>query len=99
MDRPSNKGMKRKSTDSAFDRRYGDYTIPNVPPRFISISGSKIMKYSSVHRQFLNETAAFSSLPREVFCKVVSFLGPTSMSLCALGQVSREHRNIMASIG
>lgn len=99
MDRLSNKGKKRKSTDDAVDRCYGYHTAPPiVPSRFIS--RSKTMKASSSpgYHQRSNETATFS-LPQEVFCKVVSFLGPTSTSLCCLSQVSREYRQIMALIG
>ena len=43
--------------------------------------------------------ASYGSLPQEVFCNMVGYLGPTSSTLCALGQVNRNHRGMMRSIG
>jgi hypothetical protein len=43
--------------------------------------------------------ASFSSLPYELFCNVVSYLGPTSASLCALHQVDRDHHAKLTTIG
>ena len=47
----------------------------------------------------LEHPASFVSLPREIFCNIVSYLGPTSSSLCTLSQVTREHNAILTSIG
>ena len=46
-----------------------------------------------------NAEASFTSLPQELFCKIVAFIGPTSNSLCALGQITRDHRAVMTTIG
>jgi hypothetical protein len=43
--------------------------------------------------------ACLASLPLELFCNVVAYLGPTSTSLCSLCQVSRHHNVVMTSIG
>jgi len=43
--------------------------------------------------------ASYSSMPRELFCNIVAYLGPTSSSLCALSQVTRDHNSIMTTIG
>ena len=45
------------------------------------------------------EEASLASLPVELFCSVVAYLGPTSSSLCALCRVSRHHNAVMTSIG
>ena len=45
------------------------------------------------------EEASLASLPVELFCNVVAYLGPTSSSLCALCRVSRHHNAVMTSIG
>jgi hypothetical protein len=43
--------------------------------------------------------ACIASLPLELFCNVVAYLGPTSSSLCSLCGVSRSLRTIMTTIG
>ena len=43
--------------------------------------------------------ASFSTLPHELFCNVISYLGPTSSSLCALHQVNRDHHTKLTTIG
>jgi len=43
--------------------------------------------------------ATFLSLPQELFCKIVAYIGPTSSSLCTLSQVTRDHRAMMTTIG
>ena len=43
--------------------------------------------------------ACLASLPVELFCNVVAYLGPTSSSLCTLCRVSRAHNIVMTSIG
>eukprot|EP00578_Thalassiosira_sp_NH16_P024255 CAMPEP_0181101220 /NCGR_PEP_ID=MMETSP1071-20121207/13632_1 /TAXON_ID=35127 /ORGANISM="Thalassiosira sp., Strain NH16" /LENGTH=295 /DNA_ID=CAMNT_0023184045 /DNA_START=293 /DNA_END=1180 /DNA_ORIENTATION=- len=43
--------------------------------------------------------ASFAALPRELFCNIVAYLGPTSSSLCSLSQVTRDHNAILTSIG
>ena len=43
--------------------------------------------------------ACFANIPLELFCNVVSYLGPTSSSLCALCVVSMAHNAIMTTIG
>ncbi|KAL7542022.1 hypothetical protein ACHAXR_011449 [Thalassiosira sp. AJA248-18] len=93
----TNKG-KRKSAGEAAAAHYSI-----VPPRFISC---KMMR-SSIDRRPRPVTpwiekpaeACFASLPRELFCNIVAYLGPTSSSLCTMSQVTRDHQVIMATIG
>jgi len=50
-------------------------------------------------QQPVAEEACFASLPRELFCNIVAYLGPTSSSLCSLSRVSRDHNAVMTTIG
>jgi hypothetical protein len=91
---------KRKSAGEAAAAYY-DYGI--VPPRFISC---KMMRMTiAPPRPKISwaveppAEASFASLPRELFCNIVAYLGPTSSSLCILNQVSRDHNVIMTTIG
>jgi hypothetical protein len=45
------------------------------------------------------EGACLASLPVELFCNVVAYLGPTSSSLCDLCQISKYHNVVMTNIG
>lgn len=96
---------KRKAASEA-QTSPAHYHFPRtiVPPRFISCS--KMMKTTSGARPrpitpWIDRPAdnGLASLPRELFCNIVAFIGPTSSSLCALTQVSREHRSVMTLIG
>jgi len=97
----TNKG-KRKSAGEAAAAHYHHCNI--VPPRFISC---KMMRSTLGRRphpstewvEQKSDKACFVALPRELFCNIVAYLGPTSSSLCALSQVTREHNAIMTSIG
>jgi len=97
MDRTTN--GKRKAAGEASVAHYHCQTI--VQPRFISC---KMMRTSSVPRPITPSVerpaeACFASLPRELFCNIIAYLGPTSSSLCTLSQVTRDHKSIMTSIG
>lgn len=82
------------------------------PPRFISFnmvtrtvsispppSQAILSLPSSEDDQHIRGEPSFSSLPHELFCSVVSYLGPTSASLCALHQVNRNHHAKLTTIG
>lgn len=82
------------------------------PPRFISVSmttrtatitppTSQPMLSAPSSEDERNDSceASYSSLPYELFCNVVSYLGPTSASLCALQQVNRDHHAKLTMIG
>lgn len=43
--------------------------------------------------------ASFESLPQELFCSVVGYLGPTSTTLCMLAQLTRAHGSLLKTIG
>ncbi|KAL7437738.1 hypothetical protein ACHAXM_006230 [Skeletonema potamos] len=92
---------KRKAVSSAIE-----------PPRFMSFRMATItVPIASAPSQPIrslpfrddghnaNGEASFSSLPYELFCNVVSYLGPTSSSLCALHQVDRDHHVKLTTIG
>lgn len=85
------------------------------PPRFISLSMVKVTRTAPItpppSQVLLSapsseddqnescEASSYSSLPYELFCNVVSYLGPTSASLCALHQVNRDHYAKLTIIG
>ncbi|KAL9191083.1 hypothetical protein ACHAXT_000789 [Thalassiosira profunda] len=101
MDRIANGKRKKSAGEAAAAAAHASI----VPPRFISC---KMMRTSLAPRPVTPGTAActepppkasFAALPREMFCNVIAYLGPTSSALCALSQVSREHNAIMRSIG
>ena len=82
------------------------------PPRFISLrmatrtsaitpspSAAILTLKFNEDDQLATGEASFSSLPYELFCNVVSYLGPTSASLCALHQVDRDHHVKLTTIG
>lgn len=93
---------KRKSAGEAAATYCGNYGYGVVPPRFISC---KMMRMTIAPfrpkppRVAEPVEASFASLPRELFCNIVAYLGPTSSSLCVLGRVSRDHNAIMTTIG
>ena len=85
-----------------------------VPPRFISAKTLKSeqslhvrvdrsgLEPSTFYCPMLNDqatTPSFVSLPQEIFCSVVGYLGPTSTTLCSLAQVTPSHRTLMNTIG
>ena len=70
-------------------------TAPITPPPFQSILSAP----SSEDDQNDSCAASYSSMPYELFCNVVSYLGPTSASLCALHQVNRDHNAKLTMIG
>ena len=43
--------------------------------------------------------ACFASLPQELFCDIVAYLGATSSSLCVLSQLTQKHNILMSTIG
>ena len=43
--------------------------------------------------------ACFASLPQELFCNIVAYLGATSSSLCVLSQLTQKHNILMSTIG
>ena len=90
--------MDRKTTNGKRKSAAAHHSI--VSPRFISC---KMMRKSIVPRPVnpwvKPEEASYASLPREIFCNIVAYLGPTSSSLCTLSQVTRDHNAIMTSIG
>lgn len=71
-------------------------TVPITPP-----PSQPIVSVLSSDDDSRNGTCepSFASLPHELFCNVVSYLGPTSASLCALHQVNRDHHAKLTTIG
>ncbi|KAL3785357.1 hypothetical protein HJC23_011040 [Cyclotella cryptica] len=73
------------------------YHSITISPRLIS---SKILKTSPFpFSRRERESASFESIPQEIFCSIVAYLGPTSTSLSSLAQVTRRHNAIMKTIG
>jgi hypothetical protein len=74
-----------------------------VPPRFISAKKLRVLCPSLLRSSFSSphssQPASFTALPQELFCKIVAYIGPTSSSLCALSQVTREHNAFVKTIG
>ena len=72
-----------------------------INPRFISANNITSID-SRLPSELENERAvsfSFESLPQELFCSVVGYLGPTSSTLCSLAQVTRCHRSMLKTIG
>ncbi len=69
-------------------------------PRFCSSKHLKQTK-TTEPTELLNQgsDASFEAFPREIFCNIVSYIGPTSSSLCIIGRLSRYHREMMNTIG
>eukprot|EP00986_Skeletonema_menzelii_P016786 scaffold15872_cov145-Skeletonema_menzelii.AAC.11 len=91
---------KRKAPGSVEPPRFISFsmatkTVPITPPP----SQPLLSVPSSDDDQTGHCEASFSSLPYELFCNVVSYLGPTSASLCALHQVNRDHHAKLTTIG
>lgn len=83
--------QKRKLSDSI-----GYYCHSIVPPNFISAKMIKTDQPPSIHN---DGNASFETLPQELFCSIVGYLGPTTATLCSLARVSKSHRNMMNTIG
>ena len=104
---------KRKAVVSAGEAAAIHYDNQIVPPRFISskmmrrsnmmvhVSDRSMPRVTAVTTSSIDQQSrpCFTSLPRDLFYNVVAYLGPTSSSLCALSQVTHEHRSMMMSIG
>ena len=83
-----------------------------LPPKFISAQTLKseqslhvdrnVPTHSTFHCPVHNDratTPSFMSLPHEIFCSIVGYLGPTSATLCSLAQLTPSHRILMNTIG
>jgi hypothetical protein len=68
-------------------------------PRFISAKMLKTLHPSPSLSHADERAASFDTLPQELFCSIVAYLGPTSTTLVSLAQVTRGHRNMMKTIG
>jgi len=84
---PKNFTFIEKMTNSAANRKR-----KLIIPRFISCKHLK-------QTMMADSEACFESFPQELFCKIVSFIGPTSSSLCAIAQLSRYYHEMMSTIG
>ena len=91
--RTVNRDRKRKSSSDPNQFYHRDV----VSKQFISTKMLNTMHQSRMHCD--DDSASFESLPQEMYCFIVAYLGPTSSTLCSLVQVSRSHRDIMNTIG
>jgi hypothetical protein len=89
----SSRDRKRKLSNDSLEC----YRPGLVPPKFISAKMMKAARRSSVIGD--EQAASFETLPQELFCTIVAYLGPTSMTLCRLAQVTKGHRDMMKTIG
>ena len=60
---------------------------------------NKRLKTSTNHPKAGKAASPLESLPAELFCQVLSFVGPTSSSLVALAEVNKYMNSAMTAIG
>lgn len=90
------KGKRKSAGEAAADHYHGI-----VPPRYISCKMIRQTVSPPCPATPWAEPAraSYVSLPHELFCNIVAYLGPTCSSLSTLSQVNRDHNAIMKTIG
>lgn len=99
--------IKNDHRSSSRKRKAPSSLLSIEPLRFIRLSSARTgplnpppyEHVSPFHNRLASRDASFSSLPYELFCSVVSYIGPTSSSLCALHQIDRDHHTKLTTIG
>jgi hypothetical protein len=92
--RKNDKEMRNSISDSSLSLKKNDNAYENT----INVEHWRIKKMPN-NNQYRNHCCHFDNIPKDVFLKIISFIGPASPTLTPLSQVNKQFAHIMKQVG